>query len=366
MKKLGIIITNRTNYSKLKHVMFYLNKRVKLVNILSSSSILEKFGKPFKDLKRDNFKIQKRINCVLSDDSHSSMANSSGLSMIKHADYFSEIKIDGLLAVGDRFDTFSAVYAAKLMNIKIFHIQGGEKSGSIDNVIRDLLSRISDYHFVSTDKSKENLIKLNIPKEKIFNFGCPSIDYIQKIKTKTRFSQKYFIKKFKHSFNVNMNEKYFILISHPDTTNPENFDVEKVLSALLTFKIKIFIFYPNNDAKNNKILNGLNKYKNNKNLIFIKHMPIEDYIYLMKNSLAVVGNSSSGIRETGSFGIPNINIGTRQINRERNENTIDVVCNKQKIIDSIKHGIKNKRIKKNIYFKKNSSQKIAQKIFEKL
>ena len=108
-------------------------------------------------------------------------AKTIGLSVVEHATYFGRIKPDLLLIVGDRYDMLAPVISAATMNIPIAHIQGGETSGTIDNIIRDVLTKFSTLHFVSTDKSANNLIKHGVNKNNVFNFGCPAVEYISKV-----------------------------------------------------------------------------------------------------------------------------------------------------------------------------------------
>ena len=162
MKTVCVSLTNRTNYSKLKLVLKELNKykNLEIKIVISSTILLNRYGDGYKDLINDGWQIDKKIDCILMNDSHEAMSKTIGISIIEHSSYFAEIKPDLLLIVGDRFDMLAPALTASMMNIPIGHIQGGELSGTIDNVIRDIISRISCMHFVSTSKSAENLRNL--------------------------------------------------------------------------------------------------------------------------------------------------------------------------------------------------------------
>ena len=157
-KNICVLLSNRTNYSKIKPVLKELNRTDKfnLKIVASSSLLLEKYGNPFNDIIKDGYSIDHKIDCLLMNDSHESMAKTTSISMILHANYFGNNKIDLVLVVGDRFDIFPGVMCASMMNIPIAHIQGGELSGTIDNKIRDLISKLSSLHFPSTEASKKD------------------------------------------------------------------------------------------------------------------------------------------------------------------------------------------------------------------
>lgn len=366
MKKIAVIITNRTNYSKLKLVLLKLRDYadIKIEIIASSSILLEKYGKPIQDLEKDGFTIDVKIDCILMNDSHEAMVNTVGLSMIQHSSYFKSFRPDIVLVVGDRFDTIAPALAASLMNIPIAHIQGGELSGSIDDKIRDIITKMSTLHFVATEKSHNRLLQLGMREELIFNYGCPAVEYISTINIGDEFDPALVHKQFKHPLKIEHGEKYFLIMVHPDTTKDEDVSMDVILKAVATFDIKTFIFYPNVDASNSNILAGISNHRSNKNFINIKHMPLEGFIHTMAHSACFIGNSSSGIREAATFGVPVVNIGDRQIGRERTPNTIDVTCGYDEIVNGIQKGLDSQFDNTNPYYQEGCSEKIAARIIE--
>ncbi|MBL11177.1 MAG: UDP-N-acetylglucosamine 2-epimerase (hydrolyzing) [Acidiferrobacteraceae bacterium] len=365
-KTICVALTNRTNYSKLKTVLFELSKyqTIDCHIVLSSSILLERYGSSYKDLEQDGFKIDKKIDCALMNDSHEAMAKTIGLSVVEHATYFARRKPDLLLIVGDRFDMLAPVVAAGTMNIPIAHIQGGELSGTIDDVIRDVLTKFSSLHFVATEGSAKNLIDFGIKKESVYNYGCPAVEYISKLDVGDSFDPAHITKKFKNPIHVAKDEKYFLVMVHPDTTNERDVDMKKVLDVISGFGLKTFIFYPNIDAHNAEIVSSIAKYNNNNNFFMIRHMPLEDFVYVMAHCVCMIGNSSSGIRESASFAIPFINIGERQIGRERNENTIDIGADYNSLEATIQKSMNQKVGNSNIYYQEGCSNLIANAIAE--
>ncbi len=368
MKTVCVSLTNRTNYSKLKLVLKELNKykNLEIKIVISSTILLNRYGDGYKDLINDGWQIDKKIDCILMNDSHEAMSKTIGISIIEHSSYFAEIKPDLLLIVGDRFDMLAPALTASMMNIPIGHIQGGELSGTIDNVIRDIISRISCMHFVSTSKSAENLRNYGIDNNLIFNYGCPAVEYISMIEVGNHFDENKINKKFKSSFNIDKNEEYLLVMIHPDTTNNKDVNTELILQKIEKTKMKAIIFYPNVDPNNSIILSSISNYKNNENFHIIKHMPLEGFIHVMSKCSCMITNSSSGIREAASFGVPVLNLGYRQVNRERNLNVIDI-GNNYKSIEKMIYKYKNKKFPiQNIYYKENCSKRIAEEILNKI
>ncbi len=357
MTKLIVPICNRTNYTKLKTVLCEFTTVQPLIS-LSSSIISDKYGNAYTDIIKDGYNIASRIDCLFMNDSTGNMARTCGLSMIEHASLYERTKVDGVLIVGDRFDMLPSLITAKMMNIPIFHIQGGEQSGSIDDTIRNIMSLCATYHYTSTQQSTERVVKLTGSKNVIYS-GCPAVEYIQKLDTGDYLDVSN-LKTTKHGIPIEPHEEYYLVIVHPDTTHNSEIDVYKLLSTLVETGRKIITFYPNVDAYNDTIVNNIREMKND--IIVIKHMPVNDFAQLMAHAKMVIGNSSSIIRETATLGVPAINIGNRQKCRERNKNTVDIPAS----LVGLEEAILQTRVcaTDNIYFKPNSGLTIARHIEE--
>ena len=192
-------------------------------------------------------------------------------------------------------------------------------------------------------------------KQNVFLTGCPSIDIAYKAKSKL---SKDFFKKNKGVGNVpKFNEKYIVVMHHPETTkfNETYNQILQTINAVLKLKnIKVVWLWPNIDAGSDIISKQLRILRENKqvnNISFFKNFTPENYIKLIFNSECLVGNSSSGIRESSFLSIPVVNIGSRQKNRERGLNVIDVEYNKNQIFNAILKQMKNKKIKKIFYLR---------------
>ena len=374
-KKICVAINNRANYARIKSLLIEIkkSKNFELKILLGASAILSRFGELNNILKRDGFRNFEKIYSIVEGENLTTMAKSTGLSIIETSTFFENYKPDAVIVIADRFENLSVAIASSYLNIPLIHIQGGEVTGSIDEKVRHSITKLSDIHFVATKRSKEFIIKMGENKKNVFLTGCPSIDIAHK--TKSMLPRNFFkINKGVGSF-PKYKEKYIVVIHHPETTkfNETYSQILQTINAMIKIKnIKIVWLWPNIDAGSDiisKQLRILRENKKNSNISFFKNFSPEDYIKLILNSECLVGNSSSGIRESSFLSIPVVNIGNRQKNREQGFNVINVGHNKDEIYNAIFKQMNKKKIKKSfIYgngFAFKKIIKILVKIFKK-
>lgn len=362
MNRLMVPIVNRTNYTKLRPILDNLknNNNIELKVIPSSGIVVPSLGDSLKDVIED-LEIGSVIDCLLKNDTPEGLSKSVGISIIEHARTMRDLKPKALLAVGDRFDMLASVIPALISNIPILHIQGGEKTGCIDDKIRDIISLCASCHYTSTELSAKRVKKIT-SSNNIFNYGCPAVEFINTIQIEDRLDVKHFHKHFKDDIPISPDEKYFLLIVHPNTVEYDDINMEIILEAVESFGLKCIVIYPNVDTYNSRITNAIRVHS--KNIIKIKHCPAEDFVQLMAHTSCIIGNSSAAIRESASFAIPAVNIGKRQQNRERNNNTIDCECLKDNIISAIKKAMSLELSADNIYHQPGGIKKICSSIME--
>lgn len=365
MRNICFVIYNRANYGRIKGLLHLLKnqKKINLKIVLASSSILKKYGSLDEIMKKDGFKVDYKFYSHLEGENKYTMTKSSGLIILELSSIFETIKPDFVVTTGDRYETLSTAICASYMNICLVHIQGGELTGSIDEKVRHSVTKLSDYHFVATEKAKKIVLQMGESSKAVFNTGCPSIDIIKR----TNLNKKIQLKKYKFGIGekINLGEKYLVVLLHPNTTE-ENNNIKIVIEtikALKRVKYQIIWLWPNNDSGANVISNNLRKFRENskiKNINFYKNFEPEDYLRLINNCCCLVGNSSSGIRESSFLGVPVVNIGSRQNLREKGKNVIDVGLNKDKILKAIQKQIKIEKYRQeNIYGLGNSEKKIC-------
>ena len=367
-RKIIVTTGTRAEYGILKPVLQKINnsKKVELILIVCGMHLSKKYGNTISEIKKDGFKISKKINMIPKGNTNYDMVKGLGIGIIEFSNAFKKFKPDLNVILGDRDEALASALAAFHMNIPNVHISGGDKTkAGLDESIRHAITKISNIHFPTTEKSKQRIIKMGELPKFVFNVGSPSIDMIYK---KPIISKNDLEKKYKIKFTGND----ILLLQHPITTEPEKSknQISVLIKGILKAKQKVFSIAPNSDAGNNEIFQTLKLIsKKNSNFYLFKNIRREDYLGFLKYSGVLVGNSSSGIVEAVYLNTPVINIGIRQKDRESDSNvyhienpTSEIIGEKiNKILKSKKGKIKNTFI----YGKGNSCSKIL-KILEEI
>jgi GDP/UDP-N,N'-diacetylbacillosamine 2-epimerase (hydrolysing) len=329
-KRIICVLTGtRAEYGLLKPVMSAINKhsKLELKLIVTGMHLSKEFGYSINEIKKDCFKVDKKVVMNPDKDTGFSMANAVGKGIIGISKSLKSLKPDILLILGDRIEALAGTIAAAYMNILIAHIHGGDNAGAgLDESVRHSITKFAHIHFPATIKSAERIEKLGENKKMIFEVGAPCIDTIQN----SKFLSK---KELNKRFNINMDEGFILLIQHPVTTKPEDSKKQIIitLEAIKKTGLKTISIYPNSDAGGREIIKQIKQYKNKMDLETYKNLSHKDYLSLMKYAKVMIGNSSSGIIESASFSIPVINIGKRQEGRERSTNVIDAEYKQESI-----------------------------------
>ena len=367
-KTICIVILNRANFARIKSVIIKLNnqKDINLEVIIGGSAIIEKYGNVENEIKSLGIKPYIKLLCVVDGTNLESMIKTVGVLLLEISSVFSKLKPDAVLTIADRHETIATAIAARYMNITLIHTQGGEVTGSVDNSVRNAISMMANYHFPATDKSKKRLIKMGIENKYIYNYGCPSLDLLTSINFKKKNLNQ--IMNLGVGDNIDFSKDYIVVLQHSDTDefSSAKKQITETLLAIKFLKIQTIWLWPNVDAGSDIFSKELRKFREKnkpKYLHFIKNLPPEDYANMIKQSSCMVGNSSSAIREGSFLGIPAVNIGKRQKNREIASNVINVDYDCLKIIKAIKRQFNKKNLPKNfLYGKGNSGILISQEI----
>lgn len=276
------------------------------------------YGYTWSDIVEDRYPIIDKVDILLHNSSHGNMARSLGLGILGMTSAFERYKPDLVFVLGDRGEMLSAAISASHLNIPVAHLHGGEVSGSIDESVRHAITKLSHIHFPSTELSSERIIKMGERPEFVFTVGALRIDTILNAKLPS-------LSCLKEKYELNFVGDYYLMVFHPVTTDeiPTGLQVENLLEALLKKKKNILCILPNSDAGSEEIMKVYEKYKMKEKISYITNFQQLDYLTILKNSYAMVGNSSSGILEAASFQKAVINIGSRQTGREKSQNVID-------------------------------------------
>ena len=344
-RKICVITGTRADYGLLKPLIEKIKdaKSLELQVLATGMHLLPEFGLTIKEIEKDGFKIDAEVPMIISGDEKISMVSSIGVGVIKIAQALDILDPDIVVILGDRFEAFSGAIAASFSGRIVAHLSGGDSAqAGYDEYARHAITKIAHFHFPTTKKSAERIIKLGEPKKYVFPVGSTSLDTILNKKLPSR---EYSCKK----YHLKQNKPIILLVQHSVSANPEKAanEIQKTLEAVVKFDCQIIVIYPNVDPGGRRMIKIIEKFKKDYPRLIkgYKNLPFEDYLGLMRISEVMVGNSSSGIIEAPSFHLPVVNIGPRQKGRERADNIIDVDYDKKEIIEAIKKAIYDKKFR---------------------
>lgn len=330
-KKIVFLTGTRADYGKIKSLMKQVGNKEKfdLYIFVTGMHMLSMYGSTWKEIEKDGFKnTYHYIN--QNNNSHMDIALSN--TILGLSNYVNELKPDMIIVHGDRLEALAGAIVGAFNNIKVAHVEGGEVSGTIDESIRHAITKFSHFHFVSNEEAKHRIIQLGEKEENIFVIGSPDIDIMLSDKLPSIDD----VRK-RYEFNF---ENYGILMYHPVTTEVQDLkeNIKQVVSAVIDSDKNYIVIYPNNDEGSKIILDEYKRFNGNPKFRVYPSMRFEYFLTLLKNANFMIGNSSAGIRETGLYRIPSIDIGNRQSGRYNPnvlKNIVHVIENKNSILDAI-------------------------------
>lgn len=323
-KKICIVTGTRAEYGlfypllqKLKNDNYF-----KLQIAATGMHLSPEFGLTYREIEKDGFSINEKVEMLLSSDTDSGISKSVGIGIISFSDVFKRLKPDLLVVLGDRFETFAAAVSAHICRIPIAHLNGGELTeGVIDDAFRHSITKMSYFHFCSTEQYRRRVIQLGESPDRVFNVGALGIDNIKDTELLSR-------KQLEKELKFKLSGKTALVTFHPVTlehgSSQEQF--QNLLNVLDGMKdLNIIFTRPNADTDGREIINLIDKYagSNPERTLSVSSLGRVRYLSALKYVDLVIGNSSSGIIETPSFHKPTVNIGDRQRGRIKAESIID-------------------------------------------
>jgi len=357
-KKLLFITGTRADFGKIKGLIkeVHASKNLDYQIFATGMHLLERYGSTINEIRKSGLK---QIFPFINQDEQMGaqmdyvLANTiQGLGL-----YIREFTANLIVVHGDRIEALAGAIVGNLNNIPVVHIEGGEISGAIDESIRHAITKLSHIHFVANKDALKRLIQLGEKPEKIYVIGSPDIDIMLSSKLPS-------IASVRRKYDIRFQE-YAIFIYNPVTTELANLrkNIAEVIDAIITVKMNFVVFYPNNDKGSETIFEAIAKLKDLPRFKLIRSMRFEYFLSLLKNSVATVGNSSAGIRENPVYGIPTINIGTRQNKRFSYSSIINVPESKKEILKALKNLPSTP--KPSLHFGKGNSIKLFAKTIKK-
>ena len=327
--KVVFLTGTRADYGKIKPLINILsnNKGFDVSIVVCGMHLLEKYGNTYLEVEKDNLaKIYKIYHeSYIDNDIAYAVSNNTQ----KVSELITELETDLLIIHGDRAEALSGAIAALSKNIIIGHIEGGEVSGTIDEMFRHAISKLSHIHFVSNTKARERLLKMGEIKRNIHIIGSPDLDVM--------ISELPKINNVKRRYDINF-DSYGILLFHPVTTELVNLrdETSEICKAILQSKKDFIVIFPNNDPGSEIIIGSYKTFfEGIENIKVLPSMRFEYFLSLLKHSEFILGNSSCGVREAPFYGLPSINLGTRQNMRANSKSILNINCNEEAILNAI-------------------------------
>ncbi|OEG74609.1 UDP-N-acetyl-D-glucosamine 2-epimerase, UDP-hydrolysing [Shewanella colwelliana] len=339
-KKIAVFTGTRADYGLLYWLLTDIKAEEELVLqlVVSGSHLSPEFGNTFEQIETDGFKIDERVEMLLSSNSRVGIAKSAGLGMISYAEALDRLKPDVLIILGDRYEALAIAQTATILGITILHIHGGEiTEGAYDDAFRHAITKLSHVHCTSTEAYRQRVIQMGEMPDSVHNVGAIGLDHIHRSNLMT-------IDELSASLNFNLNTPYFLVTYHPVTLIDEPADAtfQSLLSSLDKYPShQVILTYPNADNGSRAVISMIEEYSRESNgrVLTIPSLGQTRYLSAVKHAAAVIGNSSSGIIEVPSFNIPTVNIGARQRGRLAASSVITCQPNTKSLTDAINQAL---------------------------
>ncbi len=340
LRKVCVVLVDRANYGRLKPVMQAIadHPRLELQVLAAGTMVLERFDQPVRVVKNDGFRVDGEVYIELEGSTPTTMAKSVGFATIEFASELQRLQPDILLLIGDRYEALAAAIAAAYMNVCIVHLQGGEVSGSIDESARHAISKFAHFHFPSTRRSAEYLIRMGERPDTILGVGCPSSD-IARVLDRTLLPA--VINERGSGAVIDVRAPYLLVLFHPTTTEygGEEQQMRALLAALKDVAMPTVLLWPNIDAGSDHVSKAIRKFRSTEQPPWLRtviNLSPDDYLRVLANAACAVGNSSSFVRDAGFLGTPVVLVGERQEGRESDEHVTRVRPETATIVEAIK------------------------------
>lgn len=342
MKKIISILTaTRAEYGLLKPII----KKLNMVNefdvkiVATGMHLSSEFGMTYHEIEQDGFIIHKKIEILKDGDTPTGVSKAMGHALFGFSEYFDELKPDLLIVLGDRYETLAVCIAAMNARIPIAHLYGGETTeGAIDEAIRHAITKMSYLHFTSTKEYRNRVIQLGESPDRVFQVGAMGIENIRNTDLLSK-------EELEKSLKISLKKPYAVVTFHPSTLEEDSVigQMNELLRACDEHKELNYIFTKANADANGRIINKLvDEYTNkNENVFAFTSLGMLRYLSALKYCKMVIGNSSSGLIEAPSFGVPTINIGDRQKGRLHSNSVIHCTVDKDAIAKSIDIALSN-------------------------
>lgn len=338
MRKICVVTGTRAEYGLLCRLMRLIQESpdTQLQVIATNMHLSPKYGNTYQEIEKDGFTIDCKIPIIdeNAEDNAVTTVKSMATALSGFAGAYNQLKPDLVVVLGDRYEILAAATAALIERIPIAHLHGGEVTeGAYDDAIRHSITKMSHLHFTSTEEYRKRVIQLGEQPDRVFYVGAPGVENIKKFPLMSK-------EEVEESVNFKLDENTILVTYHPVTLGEHSAekDIKEFIGALKERKdLRVFFTMPNSDTGSQAIVDAINEFvaNNADRAIAYKSLGIKRYLSVMKYAGAVVGNSSSGLLEVPSFGIPTLNIGDRQKGRMAADSVYNCETDKESILKGL-------------------------------
>mgnify|MGYP002606307163 FL=1 len=338
MRKICVVTGSRAEYGLLSGLIHAIqdDPELELQIIATNMHLSPEFGLTYKEIESDGFSISKKVVMLLSSDTANATAKSVGLGFIGFADAYEDLRPDMIVVLGDRYEIVPAVSTALFYKIPVAHLHGGEiTEGAYDDCIRHAITKMSHLHFTSTEEYRRRVIQLGEHPDRVFNVGALGIENIKKVPLMNKEELEATLAGF------TFGDKSLLVTYHPVTL--ENATAAEQIRNLLSafdelLDYKVIFTLPNSDTDGRVIIRLINEYvaKHSERAVAYPSLGLRRYLSALQYVKGVAGNSSSGIIEVPSFGIPTLNIGDRQRGRLAADSVVNSGTGKEEILSGLR------------------------------
>jgi UDP-hydrolysing UDP-N-acetyl-D-glucosamine 2-epimerase len=331
-RRIAAVTTSRADFTALYWPLHDLASHpdVDLKIIALGPHLSPEFGSTIREIERAGFRVDARIECLLSSDTDVGMAKTIGLATLSLADCLGEMRPDLLLVTADRYEMLAPASVALALRIPVAHIEGGEISeGAIDDAVRNAVSKLSHVHFTSTELARARVIGMGEEEWRVHRTGAPTLDHLRRGTLASR-------EQLEQHLAIDLSRPTAVVTYHPTTIARDTTrEADALFEALKAVSVQLVFCYPNADAGSRALIVRIESFLSNRGgRVFVNLDPLV-YWSLLQHVEFLLGNSSSGIIEAASFALPAVNVGIRQQGRERGRNVLDAEPDAASILDRI-------------------------------
>ncbi len=366
-KQVAVVLVDRANYGRMRPVMRELRDQgqLELLTVCAGTMLLDRFGRARDIVERDGFAVDAEVYLEVEGSVPITMTKSIGVAILEFSSVFQRLAPHFVFVTGDRYEALGAAVAAVFQNLCLLHLQGGEISGSIDELTRHAITKLAHYHFPATARAARYIEAMGEARSTIHAFGCPSRDVVDE--AVSRGLDVDTLNRLGVGSAIDFSKPYLLALFHPVTTEgTQEAQTTELLEAVKSLGIQTLLLWPNIDAGSDLVGQTIRRFREFNPgfpLHAIKNLQPQTYLPVLRQAACCVGNSSSFVRETSFLGTPVVLVGSRQDGREWSPSVRRVEPRRQEIEAMVREQIEHGRYAaSSIYGKPGVSARIATQI----